>query len=60
MPIAGQLAKGLWVIGGLGSRGFTSAPLVAEVIAAELAQQPLPLRAELRARLQPQRLISRE
>lgn len=58
MPIAGQLGEQLWVIGGLGSRGFTSAPLVAEIIAAELAQQPSPLRADLRARLQPQRLIN--
>jgi tRNA 5-methylaminomethyl-2-thiouridine biosynthesis bifunctional protein len=58
LPIAGQLAQQLWVIGGLGSRGFTSAPLVAELIAAELAQQPLPLGADLRARLLPQRLIT--
>lgn len=57
MPIAGCLGKNLWVMGGLGSRGFTSAPLLAEIIAAELAQQPVPLTAELRQRLQPQRLM---
>lgn len=56
MPVVGRISEQLWAIAGLGSRGFTSAPLVAEVIAAELAQQPLPLRAGLRQRLQPQRL----
>lgn len=58
MPVAGCIAEQLWVMAGLGSRGFTSAPLLAEVLAAELAQQPLPLRAGLRQRLEPQRLIA--
>ncbi len=61
MPLAGKLDTGLLVFGGLGSRGFTSAPLLAELLAAELltaegAGEPLPLAADLRRRLAPARL----
>ncbi|KFZ31469.1 hypothetical protein IDSA_01770 [Pseudidiomarina salinarum] len=57
MPLAGTLDTGLMVFGGLGSRGFTSAPLLAELLAAELlAAEPLPLAADLRRRLAPARL----
>ena len=43
-PVAGELAPGLWVLTGLGGRGFTLAPLLAEhVVAASLgAPSPLP------------------
>jgi tRNA 5-methylaminomethyl-2-thiouridine biosynthesis bifunctional protein len=44
LPIAGALAPGLLLLGGLGSRGFTLAPLLAEHVAALAlgAASPLP------------------
>lgn len=56
MPVVGQLSEQLWICGGLGSRGFTSAPLLAEIFAAEVCGEPVPISADLRQRLQPQRL----
>ena len=44
MPVAGALDEpGLFVLGGLGSRGFCTAPLLAEHIAAEALGAPSPL-----------------
>lgn len=43
LPIAGEVASGLYVLGGLGARGLLFAPLLAEHLAAGLSQQPLPL-----------------
>lgn len=45
LPIAGAIGDGLFVLGGLGGRGFTTAPLLAEHVAAKLfgAASPLPL-----------------
>ena len=42
-PIAGVLAPGLMVLGGLGGRGFTLAPLLAEHLAAQALGAPSPL-----------------
>jgi tRNA 5-methylaminomethyl-2-thiouridine biosynthesis bifunctional protein len=56
MPAAGAVADGLYVLGGLGSRGFTTAPLLAEHIAALIAQTPSPLPLELHAAIDPARL----
>lgn len=56
LPLVGELEEGLWVLGGLGSRGFTAAPLAANALTAALLQRPLPLPAQLWQRLQPQRL----
>ena len=47
LPISGEVAKGLYVLGGLGARGLLFAPLLAEQLAADLCQQPLPLPNEL-------------
>ncbi|ALZ77768.1 bifunctional tRNA (5-methylaminomethyl-2-thiouridine)(34)-methyltransferase MnmD/FAD-dependent 5-carboxymethylaminomethyl-2-thiouridine(34) oxidoreductase MnmC [Rheinheimera sp. F8] len=47
LPIAGEVDKGLYVLGGLGARGLLFAPLLAEHLAAGLCQQPLPLPDEL-------------
>lgn len=47
LPIAGEVAKGLYVLGGLGARGLLFAPLLAEQLAADLCQQPLPLQEDL-------------
>ncbi len=51
LPLAGPLrAPGLYVLTGLGSRGFCVAPLLGEHLAARILKQPspLPLAAELR------------
>ena len=55
LPACGELEPGLWVLGGLGSRGFTTAPLLAEHLAARLAGEPSPLPARLAALLEPGR-----
>src|SRR6185312_3804430 len=44
LPVAGALgAEGLYLLGGLGSRGFCTAPLLAEHLAAEALGLPSPL-----------------
>jgi tRNA 5-methylaminomethyl-2-thiouridine biosynthesis bifunctional protein len=44
MPVAGALGEaGLYLLGGLGSRGFCTAPLLAEYLAAEVLGVPSPL-----------------
>ena len=50
LPIAGALMPGLFVLGGLGARGFALAPLLAEHAAAEALGAPSPL-PELLARV---------
>ncbi|WP_130830901.1 bifunctional tRNA (5-methylaminomethyl-2-thiouridine)(34)-methyltransferase MnmD/FAD-dependent 5-carboxymethylaminomethyl-2-thiouridine(34) oxidoreductase MnmC [[Erwinia] mediterraneensis] len=47
--------SGLWLLGALGSRGLCSAPLAAEVLAAQLAGEPQPLDAATLAALSPNR-----
>lgn len=56
LPVVGELAPGLAVIGALGSRGFTAAPLAAEILASQWADEPLPISEAMRQRLLPQRL----
>jgi tRNA 5-methylaminomethyl-2-thiouridine biosynthesis bifunctional protein len=49
MPVAGPLTDpGLYLLGGLGSRGFCTAPLLAEHLAAEALGAPSPLPNSLR------------
>ncbi|MEJ8404614.1 FAD-dependent 5-carboxymethylaminomethyl-2-thiouridine(34) oxidoreductase MnmC [Brevundimonas vesicularis] len=55
LPLAGPLDDGLYVLGGLGSRGFCVAPLLGEHIAALLLGQPSPLPGDLAARVSPRR-----
>ena len=57
LPVAGQsLGKpGLWILGGLGSRGFCVAPLLAEHVAAGIAGVPSPLPSTLATRVDPGR-----
>jgi tRNA 5-methylaminomethyl-2-thiouridine biosynthesis bifunctional protein len=57
MPLAGALPgpPGLYVLGGLGSRGFCHAPLLAQHLAARITGAPSPLPAALAARVSPQR-----
>lgn len=57
LPLAGAVpgTEGLFVLGGLGSRGFCVAPLLAEHIAALATGAPSPLPAGLARRIDPDR-----
>jgi tRNA 5-methylaminomethyl-2-thiouridine biosynthesis bifunctional protein len=46
-PLVGEVAPGLWVSTAMGSRGLTFAALCAELLAARLHHEPLPLEARL-------------
>jgi tRNA 5-methylaminomethyl-2-thiouridine biosynthesis bifunctional protein len=59
LPIAGRLAPGLFVLGGLGSRGFTLAPLLAEHLAAAALGAPSPLPEPLQRIVTPERFALR-
>lgn len=53
LPIADEIAgsPGLFLLGGLGSRGFCLAPLLGEHLAARVAGSPSPLPASIAARI---------
>ncbi|MFT3717179.1 FAD-dependent 5-carboxymethylaminomethyl-2-thiouridine(34) oxidoreductase MnmC [Pseudorhodoferax sp.] len=56
LPLAGPLAPpGLWGLTALGARGLTLAPLMAELLAARLHGEPLPVPARLAAAVDPRR-----
>lgn len=55
IPLAGEWDDGLFVLGGLGSRGFMTAPLLADLIADQISDAPLPLEADLVKALSPKR-----
>lgn len=59
LPLCGEIEAGLHVLGGLGSRGFCVAPLLAEHIAARIVGAPSPLAADQAARLDPLRFLRR-
>jgi len=52
--------EGLFMLGALGSRGLCSAPLAAEILAAQMSEEPLPLDGETLAALNPNRLWVRK
>ena len=57
-PLAGPVpgaGSGVWVLGGLGARGFTLAPLLGEMLAAEIMQRPAPLPRDQRLGVDPAR-----
>jgi tRNA 5-methylaminomethyl-2-thiouridine biosynthesis bifunctional protein len=56
LPWAGRLDEGLYILGGLGSRGFCLAPLLAEHVAAQVLERPSPLPAAMARRFAPSRL----
>ncbi|PHR66449.1 MAG: bifunctional tRNA (5-methylaminomethyl-2-thiouridine)(34)-methyltransferase MnmD/FAD-dependent 5-carboxymethylaminomethyl-2-thiouridine(34) oxidoreductase MnmC [Idiomarina sp.] len=56
LPACGWLTDNLGVVSGLGSRGFTSAPLCAELLVSQWLGEPQPLADALIKRLAPQRL----
>lgn len=61
LPLVGPVgcAQGLWVCTGLGARGATLALLCAELLAARLLGEPLPLEAALARALGTERLARR-
>ncbi|MBB5747299.1 FAD-dependent 5-carboxymethylaminomethyl-2-thiouridine(34) oxidoreductase MnmC [Brevundimonas variabilis] len=61
LPICGPVEDrpGLWVLSGLGSRGFCLAPLLAEHLAAMIAGTPSPLPTDYADRLRPSRFPAR-
>lgn len=62
LPLAGEVpgSAGLFVLGGLGSRGFTLAPLLAEHVAATALGVPSPLPRALAQIVDPARFAARE
>jgi tRNA 5-methylaminomethyl-2-thiouridine biosynthesis bifunctional protein len=56
-PLAGELEPGLWVSTAMGSRGLTFAALCAELIAARLHGEPLPLELRLARALDVKRQV---
>ena len=58
-PVAGNLAEGIWVLGGLGARGLTRAPLLGEMLAADLLGPAAPLDRAQRAGILPDRYKDR-
>ncbi|HEV2365090.1 MAG TPA: tRNA (5-methylaminomethyl-2-thiouridine)(34)-methyltransferase MnmD [Caulobacteraceae bacterium] len=59
LPIAGALGDGLFCLTGLGSRGYTLAPLLAEHLAALIADAPSPLPRVAAALISPARFAER-
>jgi tRNA 5-methylaminomethyl-2-thiouridine biosynthesis bifunctional protein len=59
LPLAGRLDDGRYVLGGLGGRGFTWAPLLAEHVAAIAVGAPSPLPRELADIVDPNRFARR-
>lgn len=59
LPLAGQVDDGLFILGGLGSRGFCAAPLLAEHVAALATGAPSPLPRDLSDRVRPSRFVAK-
>lgn len=55
LPLVGRVEEGLYASLGHGARGVTCAPLCAEFLAAMICNEPLPLGAAWKARLDPLR-----
>lgn len=52
LPLLGEIEKNLWLLTGLGSRGFVFAPLLAEAIVSKICGDPLPISKKVWARFQ--------
>lgn len=59
LPLSGEIAPGLFVLGGFGARGFALAPLLAEHIAAVALGAPSPLPHALSRSVDPDRFAER-
>jgi tRNA 5-methylaminomethyl-2-thiouridine biosynthesis bifunctional protein len=61
LPIVGPLAEpGLWTINGFGARGLVWASLCGELLAAQIAGEPLPIEQDLALALDPGRFGKRQ
>lgn len=58
-PLASPNVAGVYVLGGLGARGLTLAPLLGESLAAEICGEPSLLSKQARAALHPARFLKR-
>jgi len=58
-PVTGTI-PGVWVLGGLGARGFTLAPLLGEMLAADILGRPVPLPRDQRRGVLPARYAGHE
>jgi tRNA 5-methylaminomethyl-2-thiouridine biosynthesis bifunctional protein len=58
-PVASPRLPGIYVVGGLGARGLTLAPLLGECIAGEICCEPALLSREARAAIDPERFLTR-
>lgn len=55
LPLAGGIGPRAWMLGGLGSRGFLTAPLLAECVADLMTGAPAPLPPDLLSAVDPGR-----
>jgi len=63
LPLVGAVDpahSGLYTLSGLGARGIVTAPLAAELLAAQLNQEPWPVAAEVAHSVDPQRFAQRQ
>lgn len=62
MPVVGEVPqmKNVFVLTGLGSKGFSFAPLCAELLAAQMLGEPLPMTEDLVRSIRPDRFIKKE
>ena len=54
-PVVGRFGDGMFILGGLGARGFTLAPLLGDLLAADILHRPVPLPAPQWGVIQPAR-----
>jgi len=52
LPLMGDVEEGLWLLTGLGSRGFVFAPLLAEAIVSKICGDPMPISKQVWTRFQ--------
>ncbi len=57
-PLCGAVGQGVWVLSGLGGRGFMWAPLLAEHLVAEMTATPSPVSADHLPLIAPHRLAA--
>ena len=54
-PLCGEIAPNLYVLGALGARGLTLAPLLGDILAAQMLDMPVTLGLDIRGRINPYR-----
>lgn len=57
LPVTGKIEENLYVLGALGSRGFSTAPMGAEIIASLACHEPLPIEDDLIKLISPNRFL---